>query len=38
MSLGRRELAAMRSAGWEIHTDSVWRRFARLLQGHRWSR
>jgi len=38
MSVGRRELTAMRSAGWEIVVDSPWRRLGRLLFGRRGRR
>ena len=31
MSVSRRELAAMRSAGWEIHTYTLWDRLRALL-------
>jgi hypothetical protein len=31
MSVGRRELAAMQSAGWEIHAYGPWARLRALL-------
>ena len=36
MSVSRRELAAMRSAGWEVQTYTVWDRLRSLLSGSRW--
>ena len=35
MSVSRRELAAMQSAGWEIHTYGPWARLRALLGGRR---
>ena len=41
MSVSRRELAAMRSAGWEIRTYTVWDWlrvvFGRRTAGRAWS-